>query len=50
VAVCGTVKVNDQEVGPCDGLAAFAEPILQISAADETEVVLVDAGPAPSKG
>jgi quercetin 2,3-dioxygenase len=48
VPVRGTVKVNGQRVGPGDGLAAFAEPILQISAAEETEVVLVDAGPAPS--
>lgn len=43
----GAVTVNGRRIGTGDGLAAFGEPILEIRAEEDTEVVLVDAGPAP---
>ena len=43
----GTVTVNRQRVGTGDGVAIAAESVLEISAEEETEIVLVDAGAAP---
>ncbi len=39
----GTVVVNGQRVGTGDGLAAANEPTLAITAAEDAEIVLVDA-------
>ena len=44
----GAVTVNGARLETGDGVAAIAEPRLDIRADDEAEIVLVDAGPGPA--
>lgn len=48
VAARGVVTVNGVRLGAGDGVAATFERRLDVRAADEAEIVLVDTGPAPA--
>jgi redox-sensitive bicupin YhaK (pirin superfamily) len=46
----GAASANGEHLDAGDGVAAYGERQLEITAEADTEVVLVDAGPAPTDG
>jgi len=44
VAASGRIEVNGEPVGPLDGVAITNDAMAQISALEDSELVMVDAG------
>lgn len=47
VVASGRIEVNGESVGPLDGVAITQVAVAQISALEDSELVMVDAGPFP---